>query len=370
MSTNGNSDTGKLLEIKGVVVDAVFPGKLPAIYTALRIPRPDGTDLIAEVQQHLGDDRVRAVAMDATDGIARGTDVFNTGAPISVPVGDVTLLLHPDAADDRIDDHVDIQVGDASLLTAYHGEAGIDALAQGRVVVLSTAVAWAGVTGPRAGCMREPAGVGREETMGTVPVTVIPRDGPVDAGSLAIMLPTTAASLGLVIDERAAQYIVRLGHPVTAADLARAATLVAQVDQGGYVRGPLPPADPMLSFRLVMLAASLLAALTVTGIAVALGETEARPDQRTLLALGAPRGLRRRVTASRGLVIAVLAGLLAIPAGLLPVWGVLMRLGWPLVVPIPEVIGALVILPLAAVAGGLLLGRPIPEWSARRDGTG
>ena len=91
MSTNGNSDTGKLLEIKGVVVDAVFPGKLPEIYHALRIPRPDGTDLIAEVQQHLGDDRVRAVAMDATDGIARGTDVFDTGGPISVPVGDVTL---------------------------------------------------------------------------------------------------------------------------------------------------------------------------------------------------------------------------------------------------------------------------------------
>ena len=90
MSTNGNS-TGKLLEIKGVVVDAVFPGKLPAIYSALRIPRADGPDLIAEVQQHLGDDRVRAVAMDATDGIARGTDVFDTGGPISVPVGEVTL---------------------------------------------------------------------------------------------------------------------------------------------------------------------------------------------------------------------------------------------------------------------------------------
>ena len=91
MSTNGNSNTGKLLEIKGVVVDAVFPGKLPEIYSALRIPRPDGGDLIAEVQQHLGDDRVRAVAMDATDGIARGTDVVDTGGPISVPVGDVTL---------------------------------------------------------------------------------------------------------------------------------------------------------------------------------------------------------------------------------------------------------------------------------------
>jgi F-type H+-transporting ATPase subunit beta len=89
VSTNGNQ--GKLLEIKGVVVDAVFPDQLPEIYSALAIDRPEGGTLIAEVQQHLGDDRVRAVAMDATDGIARGTDVVDTGAPITVPVGDVTL---------------------------------------------------------------------------------------------------------------------------------------------------------------------------------------------------------------------------------------------------------------------------------------
>jgi F-type H+-transporting ATPase subunit beta len=93
VSPNGSTteNTGKLLEIKGVVVDAVFPNGLPEIYSALAIERPDGGTLIAEVQQHLGDDRVRAVAMDATDGIARGTDVVDTGGPISVPVGDVTL---------------------------------------------------------------------------------------------------------------------------------------------------------------------------------------------------------------------------------------------------------------------------------------
>jgi F-type H+/Na+-transporting ATPase subunit beta len=104
VSTNGNSNTGKLLEIKGVVVDVVFPGALPEIYSALRIPRPDGTDLVAEVQQHLGDDRVRAVAMDATDGIARGADVFDTGGPISVPVGDVTLGRVWNVLGDPVDD--------------------------------------------------------------------------------------------------------------------------------------------------------------------------------------------------------------------------------------------------------------------------
>jgi F-type H+-transporting ATPase subunit beta len=93
---SSNSNVGKVVEVKGVVVDAVFTGDLPGINNALLIKVPGGdgassTDLIAEVQQHLGDDRVRAVAMDSTDGLPRGVDVVDTGAPISVPVGDSTL---------------------------------------------------------------------------------------------------------------------------------------------------------------------------------------------------------------------------------------------------------------------------------------
>jgi len=97
MPENGatSTNTGRIIEIKGVVIDAVFADRLPEIYTALAIdvPQEDGTSrtLIAEVQQHLGDDRVRAVAMDSTDGISRGTVCVDTGAPISVPVGAPTL---------------------------------------------------------------------------------------------------------------------------------------------------------------------------------------------------------------------------------------------------------------------------------------
>jgi F-type H+-transporting ATPase subunit beta len=88
--------SGRIVEIRGVVIDAVFPEGLPQIYHAVRIevPGQDGEEsrtLIAEVQQHLGDDRVRAVAMDSTDGLARGFEVQSTGGPISVPVGDATL---------------------------------------------------------------------------------------------------------------------------------------------------------------------------------------------------------------------------------------------------------------------------------------
>ncbi|TML66850.1 MAG: F0F1 ATP synthase subunit beta, partial [Actinobacteria bacterium] len=69
---NGNQQSGRIIEIRGVVIDVVFTGGLPEIYNALRIdiPARDGQEersLIAEVQQHLGDDRVRAVAMDSTD---------------------------------------------------------------------------------------------------------------------------------------------------------------------------------------------------------------------------------------------------------------------------------------------------------------
>jgi F-type H+/Na+-transporting ATPase subunit beta len=96
MSAANGHNVGKIVEIKGVVIDAAFEGALPAIFNALEIsvPNPDGsgtTTLVAEVQQHLGDDRVRAIAMDATDGLARGIDVIDTGAQITVPVGEVTL---------------------------------------------------------------------------------------------------------------------------------------------------------------------------------------------------------------------------------------------------------------------------------------
>jgi F-type H+-transporting ATPase subunit beta len=87
---DGNGNVGTIVEIKGVVLDAVFPGRLPEINHALRISA-DGRDLIAEVQQHLGDDRVRAVAMDSTDGLSRGIEVTDTERPITVPVGQPTL---------------------------------------------------------------------------------------------------------------------------------------------------------------------------------------------------------------------------------------------------------------------------------------
>ncbi len=112
MATEKN--VGKIVEIRGVVIDAAFHGELPSIYNALRIQVPEqegrpAVDLIAEVQQHLGNDRVRAVAMDSTDGIPRGAEVEDTGAPISVPVGQATLGRIFNVLGSAIDEGEDVE---------------------------------------------------------------------------------------------------------------------------------------------------------------------------------------------------------------------------------------------------------------------
>jgi F-type H+/Na+-transporting ATPase subunit beta len=83
---------GKISQIIGPVVDVDFPeGQLPSILDALTITRADGTKLVLETQQHLGEERVRTVSMESTDGLVRGISVTNTGRPIQVPVGPEVL---------------------------------------------------------------------------------------------------------------------------------------------------------------------------------------------------------------------------------------------------------------------------------------
>src|SRR5665811_1568757 len=95
MSESNGNNVGRVEQVTGVV-DAVFPGQLPEIYSAVKVEMAgdedrEATQLVCEVQQHLGDDRVRTVAMDATDGLQRGDKVIDTGGPITVPVGDAPL---------------------------------------------------------------------------------------------------------------------------------------------------------------------------------------------------------------------------------------------------------------------------------------
>jgi F-type H+-transporting ATPase subunit beta len=95
-ATATKQKSGKVVQVIGPVIDVEFPEGLPAIYNAVRVVSDgkDGgakIDVVAEVEQHLGENRVRTVAMKPTDGMTRGMEVIDTGAPISVPVGPATL---------------------------------------------------------------------------------------------------------------------------------------------------------------------------------------------------------------------------------------------------------------------------------------
>src|SRR5205809_521442 len=87
-----STDAGRIVQIIGPVLDVQFEeGHLPEIYDALVVKREDGGEVIAEVQQHLGNNWVRAVSMAATDGLRRGMKAVAAGGPITVPVGEATL---------------------------------------------------------------------------------------------------------------------------------------------------------------------------------------------------------------------------------------------------------------------------------------
>ena len=82
--------TGKVAQIVGAVIDVEFAAgtELPKIYDSLEIKRENGSILVLEVQSHIGEDSVRTISMDSTDGLSRGIKVVSTGNPIKVPVGE------------------------------------------------------------------------------------------------------------------------------------------------------------------------------------------------------------------------------------------------------------------------------------------
>jgi len=101
---------GRIVQILGGVVDVEFPaGALPEIYDAVEVPREGESTIIMEVQKHIGDNWVRCVAMDATDGLRRGMNAYNTGAPIEVPVGSSTLGRVFNVLGQPIDNKGDVQ---------------------------------------------------------------------------------------------------------------------------------------------------------------------------------------------------------------------------------------------------------------------
>ena len=102
-----NNLTGKISQVLGAVVDVELDGELPAIMNALEVDN-NGTRLMLEVAQHLGENAVRTIAMDTTDGLVRGQTATDTGAPISMPVGPETLGRIMNVVGEPVDERGDI----------------------------------------------------------------------------------------------------------------------------------------------------------------------------------------------------------------------------------------------------------------------
>jgi putative ABC transport system permease protein len=253
-----------------------------------------------------------------------------------------------------------VTVGDAELLRALGGGSAVASFGGGAVVLFSDQPSeFSEAT------IHIDAPDGASSRTAVVPVVVVQR---IATGNLpgAVVSVSVAERLGIAAGHNEQNYIVRLAHAPSDAEVTAAAGIAAGYADT-FITTARPPGIAGGDFRWVLIGLSLLFALTVTGIAVALGEAESRSDQRTLLAVGADPRVRRRITAARAGVIALLGGVLAVPAGLLPVWGLLASRGAPLVVPVPEVIGAIAVLPLLAIGAAWILGRPIPAWGAFRQ---
>ncbi len=114
MTTNGQAKTGKVVQVIGPAIDVRFDENLPEIYTALKVTNPsiskENWNLTLEVAQHIGENTVRCIAMDVSDGLVRGMEVLNTGKPIQMPVGREVL--------GRILNVVGLPVDEAGAVTA------------------------------------------------------------------------------------------------------------------------------------------------------------------------------------------------------------------------------------------------------------
>jgi putative ABC transport system permease protein len=388
-------DTARARSRSSPIVTAVLAGLAAAIALGAFTASRDAEELAHWTPQLHTDELVisgpgaAAAGADliAEPGVVRGAQV--PGLVVKAP-GPYPMYTFPDArdADGKLintlagcsncnpDAFSSYQVSGVAaatpaLLALAHAEAGADDLRQGRVVLLTA--------GPMTATVMEVVlydnDTGEITKRMTFPVSVI------NVGVRGNYLPeaflpdAAIKALGLAAGRLNDQdagwtFVAQYDHAIGDAEISRAQAIAAAYPDTTAVTD-LAPVRPGEGFRFVLIGLVLLFAVSVTAIAIALGEAESRPEQRSLLALGADPRLRRRIAAARAAVLALLAGILAVPAGLLPMWGIFVSRGTHLAVPTLEIAAAVVLLPLLAVASAWLLSRPIPDWNAFRSvGTG
>lgn len=369
-------DTARARSRNSPIVTAILSAFAATVAIAAFFSSTDAMNA-ANWQPNMRTDQIMVSGEDAASagpGAARELGAL-AGAPLAAPAGsdgrDLFVSVSRDGFSGEPWDYdltADVVVGDDEVLAALGAEvAGAD-LAAGGVVLLS----WESTRVERVQlkALSVTDDGSEEELVSELASVVLPVHEIVTGlseGEMpgAVISSATAREIGLTAGP-AWRYAIRLDRPVTEADVAVAGTAVSFYPSA-IAHASLGPSDSFGFARILLIGLSLLFALSVTGVAVALGEAESRPDQRTLLAVGADPAIRRQIAAARAGVLAILAGVLAVPAGLLPAWGLLVSRDQVLVVPVPEVIAAILVLPLAGIAGALALSRSIPAWSALRE---
>lgn len=351
-------DTARFRSRNGPIVTAVLAGFAATVAVSALLASQDAR-ADQYYQPMLRTDQVLVIgpgAAEAGPGMAERLGAMAAGPLLNATDHDGGFAFLELGTGEDMDGLGSIAVADEVMLTALGGESAVEAFRRGEMILFRNDEARD----------RELSLLHEDGTrVRDIPYRIIPTEVPYGMVPSAVVATATAVrlDLGTEVDGR---FLMRLPHRVTVEEAALAASLAdARADTSVSVeQGRLRTGD---AIRLLLLVASLVFALSVTAVAVALGEAETRPDQRTLLALGADPSVRRRITAARAGVLAAIAGVLAVPAGLLPVWGLLFTARAPIVVPIPEVLAALAVLPLSAVLGAALLSRPIAPWSAYRS---
>lgn len=366
-------DTARFRSRGGPLVTAILAGLAMSVAVGGVLASIDAVDR-ERYRPVLRTDQL-VVAGPGADRVARAAASRGgaaVAAPLPGPVGAEGQELLAELRDDGGGEPLFelIAVAGADALGALGAEpAAVEALERGDTVFL-------GPVAPGAGDLRlrlVDAASGDGELAPSVgaslPVTAVPpvrRDVPDAAGALPrLVVPASALERlapGGALDPEP-RWVVRFEGTVPPAAVAEAEQLAASTGrtfvtvERGYSNGNEALAR-------VVLGVALLTGLLVLAVALSLAAAETRADQRTLVEVGADPRLRRQVAAGRAAVLALLGGVLAVPAGLLPVWGLLRTLpDYDLVMPWTTIAVAGLLWPALAVVGAYALTRPNPRWT-------
>lgn len=362
-------DTARFRTRNGPAVTAVLAGLALSIGLGTGLASLEADDA-ASYTPVVADDQLLVqgpMAATVAEGVATEL-AADAAAPVNEPLpggGDPSRSLRMGAAggEDGSSGSSGVLVGDGELVRALGGDAAaVAAFDDGRAV-------WFGDPDDAPELLTAYLGdlTGERDLGIEIPVHVVPVEQRVLLPEVAVSVATLGALGVEVTPGPADSWVVRLREAVTDAQAETAEALAAGTADTTVLRAEGYRSATTILGRIVF-AFAVVTGLVVLAVALALAAAKTRSDQRALLAVGADPNLRRSIAAGRAAVLGGLGGVLSVPAGLLPVVGLLRAAsGIPLVVPWGSIAMVGIGTPVLAVVGAWLLTRPAPSWTASRS---